>query len=157
MTTIDEQETTISGDDDHVSLVKAKRHELEQMKERFAKLILREDMSGGGKGVSSALALSNAITNLAASAFGEQHKLAPMPEDRKRRWRREVGWLLSVTNYIVEFVPSQQTSKDGSNMEVMMTKQRGDLRMNIPALKKLDAMLIVMILFSYRNFVCHFN
>ncbi|KAJ0864843.1 putative PRONE domain, Rop guanine nucleotide exchange factor [Helianthus annuus] len=142
MTTIDEQETTISGDDDHVSLVKAKRHELEQMKERFAKLILREDMSGGGKGVSSALALSNAITNLAASAFGEQHKLAPMPEDRKRRWRREVGWLLSVTNYIVEFVPSQQTSKDGSNMEVMMTKQRGDLRMNIPALKKLDAMLI---------------
>ncbi|MFS7991010.1 putative PRONE domain, Rop guanine nucleotide exchange factor [Helianthus anomalus] len=142
MTTIDEQETTVSGDDDHVSLVKAKRHELEQMKERFAKLILREDMSGGGKGVSSALVLSNAITNLAASAFGEQHKLAPMPEDRKRRWRREVGWLLSVTNYIVEFVPSQQTSKDGSNMEVMMTKQRGDLRMNIPALKKLDAMLI---------------
>ncbi|KAI3711622.1 hypothetical protein L1987_70161 [Smallanthus sonchifolius] len=112
------------------------------MKDRFAKLILREDMSGGGKGVSSALVLSNAITNLAASAFGEQHKLAPMAEDRKKRWRREVGWLLSVTDYIVEFVPSQQTSKDGSNMEVMMTKQRGDLRMNIPALKKLDAMLI---------------
>nr|XP_043626063.1 rho guanine nucleotide exchange factor 8-like [Erigeron canadensis] len=116
--------------------------EMEQMKERFAKLLLGEDMSGGGKGVSSALALSNAITNLAASAFGEQHKLAPMAEDRKKRWRREVGWLLSVTDYIVEFVPSQQTSKDGSNMEVMMTKQRGDLRMNIPALKKLDAMLI---------------
>ena len=35
------------------------------MKERFAKLLLGEDMSGGGKGVSSALALSNAITNLA--------------------------------------------------------------------------------------------
>lgn len=33
--------------------------------ERFAKLLLGEDMSGGGKGVSSALALSNAITNLA--------------------------------------------------------------------------------------------
>jgi len=39
--------------------------ELEQMKERFAKLLLGEDMSGGGKGVSSALALSNAFTNLA--------------------------------------------------------------------------------------------
>jgi len=38
---------------------------MEQMKERFAKLLLGEDMSGGGKGVSSALALSNAITNLA--------------------------------------------------------------------------------------------
>lgn len=39
--------------------------DMEQMKERFAKLLLGEDMSGGGKGVSSALALSNAITNLA--------------------------------------------------------------------------------------------
>lgn len=37
------------------------------MKERFAKLLLGEDMSGGGKGVSSALALSNAITNLAGT------------------------------------------------------------------------------------------
>lgn len=35
------------------------------MKERFAKLLLGEDMSGAGNGVSSALALSNAITNLA--------------------------------------------------------------------------------------------
>lgn len=39
--------------------------DVELMKERFAKLLLGEDMSGGGKGVSSALALSNAITNLA--------------------------------------------------------------------------------------------
>lgn len=39
--------------------------EMVQIKERFAKLLLGEDMSGGGKGVSSALALSNAITNLA--------------------------------------------------------------------------------------------
>ncbi|KAI7742474.1 hypothetical protein M8C21_007635 [Ambrosia artemisiifolia] len=111
-------------------------NELEQMKDRFAKLILREDMSGGGKGVSSALVLSNAITNIAASVFGEQRKLSPMAEGRKTRWRREAGWLLSVTDYIVH---SQQTSKDGSSMKV---KQRGDLRMNIPALKKLDAMLI---------------
>lgn len=39
--------------------------DVELMKERFVKLLLGEDMSGGGKGVSSALALSNAITNLA--------------------------------------------------------------------------------------------
>ncbi|KAI7732654.1 hypothetical protein M8C21_023209 [Ambrosia artemisiifolia] len=140
-TPMDEQEPVVS-DNDHASLLKVKHHEMEQMKERFSKLLLGEDMSGGGKGVSSALALSNAITNLAASAFGEQRKLAPMPEDRKRKWRREISWLLSVTDYIVEFVPSQQTSKGGSNMEVMMTKQRTDLKMNIPALKKLDAMLI---------------
>lgn len=42
---------------------------MELMKERFAKLLLGEDMSGGGKGVSSALALSNAVTNLAGDFF----------------------------------------------------------------------------------------
>uniref|UniRef100_A0A0V0IKA0 Putative rho guanine nucleotide exchange factor 8-like n=1 Tax=Solanum chacoense TaxID=4108 RepID=A0A0V0IKA0_SOLCH len=115
---------------------------MEKMKERFAKLLLGEDMSGGGKGVSSALALSNAITNLAASVFGEQRKLEPMSEERKGRWKKEINWLLSVSDYIVEFVPSQQKSKDGTNIEVMVTQQRRDLFMNIPALKKLDAMLI---------------
>ncbi|CAK9324632.1 unnamed protein product [Citrullus colocynthis] len=116
--------------------------EIEQMKERFAKLLLGEDMSGGGKGVSSALALSNAITNLAASVFGEQWRLEPMSVERKARWRKEIDLLLSVTDYIVEFVPSQQKSKDGTNMEIMVTRQRNDLHMNIPALRKLDAMLI---------------
>jgi len=38
---------------------------MEVMKERFAKLLLGEDMSGGGTGETSALALSNAITKLA--------------------------------------------------------------------------------------------
>lgn len=34
------------------------------MKERYAKLLLGEDMSGSGKGVCTALAISNAVTNL---------------------------------------------------------------------------------------------
>ncbi|KAK6941508.1 PRONE domain [Dillenia turbinata] len=112
------------------------------MKERFAKLLLGEDMSGGGKGVSSALALSNAITNLSASVFGEHHKLEPLSAATKARWRKEIDWLLSVTDHIVEFVPSQQKNKDGSITEIMVTRQRNDLRMNIPALRKLDAMLL---------------
>ncbi|KAI3443780.1 hypothetical protein Pfo_000445 [Paulownia fortunei] len=116
--------------------------EMELMKERFSKLLLGEDMSGGGKGVSSALALSNAITNLAASVFGEQWKLEPMSAERKARWKKEIDWLLSVTDYIVEFVPSQQKSKDGTNMEIMVTQQRTDLLLNIPALRKLDVMLL---------------
>jgi len=116
--------------------------DMELMKERFAKLLLGEDMSGGGKGVSSALALSNAITNLAASVFGEQWRLEPMSAERKARWRKEIDWLLCVTDHVVEFVPSQQKSKDGANMEIMVTRQRTDLHMNIPALRKLDAMLI---------------
>ncbi|KAK8970257.1 Rho guanine nucleotide exchange factor 8 [Platanthera guangdongensis] len=114
----------------------------EQMKEKFAKLLLGEDMSGCGKGVSSALALSNAITNLAASVFGEQHKLEPMSAETKSRWRREIDWLLSVTDHMVDFVPSQQVAKDGTNMEIMTTRQRRDLLVNIPALRKLDAMLL---------------
>ncbi|EFH59240.1 hypothetical protein ARALYDRAFT_479067 [Arabidopsis lyrata subsp. lyrata] len=116
--------------------------EKEQMKDKFAKLLLGEDMSGGSKGVSSALALSNAITNLSASAFGELRRLEPISEDRKERWRREIGWLLSVTDHIVEFSPTHHTNEDGSSMEVMTTKQRTDLVSNIPALKKLDEMLL---------------
>ncbi|GMI78024.1 MATERNAL EFFECT EMBRYO ARREST 64, ROP (rho of plants) guanine nucleotide exchange factor 12 [Hibiscus trionum] len=116
--------------------------DMELMKEKFAKLLLGEDMSGGGKGVSSALALSNAITNLAASVFGEQSRLEPMTAERRSRWRKEIDWLLSVSDHIVELVPSQQKNKDGSNMEIMVTKQRGDLLMNIPALRTLDAMLL---------------
>lgn len=57
----------------------------------------------------------------AASVFGEQWKLEPMSAERKKRWRKEVDWLLSVTDYIVEFVPSQQKSKDGTNMEVSLS------------------------------------
>ncbi|ONM39350.1 Rop guanine nucleotide exchange factor 9 [Zea mays] len=119
------------------------------MKDKFAKLLLGEDMSGTGKGVSSALALSNAITNLAASIFGEQRRLEPMSAERRARWNKEIDWLLSVADHIVEFSPSQQVSEDGTNIEVMGTQQRGDLLVNIPALRKLDAMLLVSTTISY--------
>lgn len=49
--------------------------EVEMMKERFAKLLLGEDMSGGGKGVCTALAISNAITNLSG-----QSAVSALPE-----------------------------------------------------------------------------
>lgn len=49
--------------------------DMEQMKEKFGKLLLGEDMSGGGKGVSSALALSNAITNLAGTFSCFHHSI----------------------------------------------------------------------------------
>lgn len=54
----------------------------------------------------------------AASVFGEQKKLEPMPAERKAKWKKEIECLLSVTDHIVEFVPSQQQSKDGVYMEV---------------------------------------
>ncbi|CAI9753801.1 unnamed protein product [Fraxinus pennsylvanica] len=134
-----EQQKTRSGSDGRKE---GQHSDMEQMKEKFAKLLLGEDMSGGGKGVSSALALSNAITNLAASAFGEQKRLEPMAPETKARWKKEIDWLLSVTDHIVEFMPSKQRSKDGTQMEIMVTKQRTDLQMNIPALRKLNAVLL---------------
>ncbi|MCO5553312.1 hypothetical protein L7F22_006833 [Adiantum nelumboides] len=116
--------------------------EAEMIKERFAKLLLGEDLSGGGKGVSTALAVSNAITNLSASVFGELWQLEPLSNDRKRHWLREMERLLSVSDYIVEFVPSSKSLPDGTRMRVMDTRPRLDLRICLPALQKLDAMLI---------------
>lgn len=43
-----------------------------------------------------------------------------MAPDRKAKWRREIDWLLSVTDHIVEMVPSKQKSKDGTSMEVSL-------------------------------------
>jgi hypothetical protein len=43
--------------------------EVEMMKEKFAKLLLGEDMSGGAKGVCTAMAISNAITNLSGTCI----------------------------------------------------------------------------------------
>ncbi|XP_073051021.1 rop guanine nucleotide exchange factor 14-like [Primulina eburnea] len=114
--------------------------DVETMKERFAKILLGEDFTGGTKGVSAALGLSHAITSLAASVFGELWKLEPLTEERKSLWRREMDWLLSPTNYMVELVPAKQTGIDGGT--IMTPKARGDVHMNLPALQKLDSMLI---------------
>nr|KAJ0198668.1 hypothetical protein LSAT_V11C600326950 [Lactuca sativa] len=65
--------------------------DMEVMKEKFGKLLLGEDATGGRNGVSPALALSNAITHLAG---------------------------------------------------IMTPKARGDVHLNLPALRKLDSMLI---------------
>ena len=52
-----------------------------------------------------------------ASVFGEISRLEPMPPDSKARWRKEIDWMLSVTDHIVEFVPSKQNT-NGIMMEV---------------------------------------
>ncbi|KAA8540405.1 hypothetical protein F0562_024676 [Nyssa sinensis] len=106
--------------------------DMDLMKERFTKLLLGEDMSGGGKGVSSALALSNAITNLAASVFGEQKRLEPMSVDRKARWKKEIDWLLSVSDHIVELDNFKNQdefyygSKDGDESEKGKNKRKDE-------------------------------
>ncbi|XP_002969577.2 rop guanine nucleotide exchange factor 3 [Selaginella moellendorffii] len=124
------------------AMAKNKTPEIEMMKERFSKLLLGEDMSGSGKGVCTALAISNALTNLAASVFGELWRLEPLSHERKLLWQREMNWILSVCDHIVEFVPSFHSVTDGTSLEVMISRPRSDLHINLPALRKLDAMLL---------------
>lgn len=120
----------------------SKISELEMMKERFAKLLLGEDMSGSGKGVCTALAISNSITNLCATIFGQLWRLEPLPSEKKAMWRREIEWLLCVSDHIVELIPSWQTFPDGKKLEVMTCRPRSDMFINLPALRKLDNMLL---------------
>lgn len=116
--------------------------EVEMMKERFSKLLLGEDMSGCGNGVCTALTISNAITNLCATLFGQIWRLEPLPTEKRLMWRREMEWLLCVSDYIVELTPSWQTFPDGTKLEVMTSRPRLDLYANLPALRKLDNMLL---------------
>ncbi|XP_019153370.1 PREDICTED: rop guanine nucleotide exchange factor 14-like [Ipomoea nil] len=116
--------------------------EVDKMKEEFSKLLLGEDMTGGSKGVSTALALSNAITNLSVTVFGDMMKLEPLSEDNKRKWQMEMDWLLSPTKYMVELVPAKQSGANGITFEIMTSQVRQDIHMNLPALQKLDSMLI---------------
>ena len=57
-------------------------------------------------------------------------------------WRREMDWLLCVSDSIVELKPSLQEFSGGGTFEVMVARPRSDLYVNLPALKKLDAMLL---------------
>ncbi|KAJ8642891.1 hypothetical protein MRB53_004639 [Persea americana] len=124
--------------------------DLETMKERFSKLLLGEDMSGSGKGVCTAVAISNAITNLFASVFGQFWRLEPLAPEKKSMWKREMDCLLSVCDYIVEFIPSSQNFPEGTTLEVMTSRRRSDISINLPALQKLDTMLLD-ILGSFSN------
>ncbi|KAG5239903.1 hypothetical protein OIU76_013299 [Salix suchowensis] len=120
----------------------SKLSEIDVMKERFAKLLLGEDMSGSGKGVCTALAISNSITNLCGTIYGQLWRLEPLPEEKKSMWRREMELFLCVGDHIVELIPSWQTFPDGSKLEVMTCRPRSDLFINLPALRKLDNMLL---------------
>lgn len=119
--------------------------EAQLMKDRFSKLLLGEDMSGRGNGVCTALAISNAITRLSATVFGDLWKLEPLSPESKSMWRKEMEWVISVSDSIVELTPSFQEFPNGGTFEVMVTRPRSDLYLNLPTLRKLDAMLVSML------------
>lgn len=74
--------------------------------------------------------------------FGELWKLEPLAPQKKTMWHREMEWLLCVSDSIVELVPSMQDFPGGGTFEIMVPQPRSDLYVNLPALKKLDAMLL---------------
>ena len=55
-----------------------------------------------------------------ATVFGQLWRLEPLPSEKKEMWQREVEWLVSVSDYIVELMPSWQTFPDGSKLEVKL-------------------------------------
>ncbi|CAL5196076.1 unnamed protein product [Lathyrus oleraceus] len=130
---------SLDGKSDDLDILES---ELEMMKERFSKLLLGEDMSGGGKGVCTAVTISNSITNLYATVFGQNLKLEPLKPEKKAMWKREMNCLMSVCDYIVEFAPTAQYLDDGTIVEMMTSRPRSDIYINLPALQKLDTMLI---------------
>ncbi|CAN6568126.1 unnamed protein product [Malus baccata var. baccata] len=139
-----------NASDDKLEDHKAVDSELEMMKERFAKLLLGEDMSGSGKGVCTAVTISNSITNLYATVFGQNLRLEPLNPEKKAMWKREMNCLLSVCDYMVELIPISQNLQEGAQVELMESRPRSDLYINLPALQKLDAMLIE-VLDSFQN------
>jgi hypothetical protein len=66
-----------------------------------------------------------------ASLFGELQRLEPLAESRRTRWRREMEWLLSVSDHIVELVPSWQRVPDGRLLEVKGSTKKHHLVTNL--------------------------
>jgi hypothetical protein len=61
----------------------------------------------------------------AASVFGQLWRLEPFTPEQRAMWQREMKWLLSVSDHIMELVPSWQMFPDGSTLEVRMTHSFG--------------------------------
>ncbi|KAG2242705.1 hypothetical protein Bca52824_095448 [Brassica carinata] len=81
-------------------------------------------------------------STVSATLFGQLWRLEPLPKEKKDMWRREMEWLLCVSDHIVEMTPTWQTFPDGSKLEIMTCRPRSDLYVNLPALRKLDNMLL---------------
>ena len=54
----------------------------------------------------------------AATIFGQLWRLEPLPPEKKAMWRREMDWLLCISDHIVELVPTWQSFPDGTRLEV---------------------------------------
>ncbi|KAK8565807.1 hypothetical protein V6N12_059359 [Hibiscus sabdariffa] len=120
LTRIGTKQLENNADEKQLDYLESLELELETMKERFAKLLLGEDMSGSGKGVCTAVTISNAITNLYATVFGQNLRLEPLNPEKKALWKREMNCLLSVCDYIVEFTTKSQNLRNGTAIDEIL-------------------------------------
>lgn len=60
------------------------------------------------------------IPEFVATLFGQIWRLEPVPPEKKAMWRREMEWLLCVSDHIVELIPTWQNFPDGSKLEVQL-------------------------------------
>lgn len=59
------------------------------------------------------------LSPILATIFGQLWRLEPLTPEKKSMWRREMEWLLCVSDHIVELIPTWQTFPDGSKLEVI--------------------------------------
>lgn len=58
----------------------------------------------------------------AATVFGQNLRLEPLKPEKRAMWKREMDCLLSVCDYIVEFIPTTSLNlQEGTAMEVKKT------------------------------------
>nr|GEW09121.1 Rop guanine nucleotide exchange factor 1 [Tanacetum cinerariifolium] len=79
-----------------------------------------------------------------ASVCGEFLRLEPLAL-QNIMWQRKTDWFLLVSDSIIEVVCVVQKFPDGGTYEVMVLHPRSNMHINLPALKKSDAMLISML------------
>lgn len=58
------------------------------------------------------------MLTFSATVFGQNLRLEPLKPEKKAMWKREMDCLLSVCDYIVEFIPESQNLRDETQVEV---------------------------------------
>jgi hypothetical protein len=56
--------------------------------------------------------------SFAATIFGQLWRMEPLLPEKKAMWRREMEWLLCLSDHVVELMPTWQTFPDGTKLEV---------------------------------------
>ncbi|KAM0039143.1 putative PRONE domain, Rop guanine nucleotide exchange factor [Helianthus debilis subsp. tardiflorus] len=86
--------------------------------------------------------MDSGLTLCTASTFGQLWRLESLQYEKKQMWQREMDCLLCIGDHIIDLIPSLQTFPDGSKLEIMTRRPRSDIFINLPALRKLDNILL---------------